>query len=182
MASGLANPSIYEAFVNTSQHIFFTVGVASTQPNPQAVEHPLSAIPDCLFNIFAATLHIWRPSPQSATRGRAMPWWQGTHLTWFMKSCKWKNIYMLYCRQGPQRGVVASKRFFITVIFCEPLTSGTAKIVLLRPHPHATFYLSGRYVNCLKIAHFAEWNWTCLEASLIYQENVPAVLMPATWS
>jgi hypothetical protein len=44
--------------------------------------HPLSAVRDCLFNILAATLHIWRPSPPSATWGRAMPWWQGTHVTW----------------------------------------------------------------------------------------------------
>jgi hypothetical protein len=48
--------------------------------------HPLSVVRDCIFNIFATltyftTLHIWRPSPPSATWGRAMPWWQGTHLT-----------------------------------------------------------------------------------------------------
>jgi len=24
-------------------------------------DHPLSAVRDCLFNIFAVTLHIWRP-------------------------------------------------------------------------------------------------------------------------
>jgi hypothetical protein len=41
-------------------------------------DHPLSTLRDCLFNIFAVTLHIWRPSPPSATRGRAMPWWQFT--------------------------------------------------------------------------------------------------------
>jgi hypothetical protein len=41
-----------------------------------------SAVRDCLFNIFAATIHTWRPSPPSATWGRAMPWWQGTRLTW----------------------------------------------------------------------------------------------------
>jgi hypothetical protein len=29
--------------------------------------------------IFAATPHIWWPSPPSATWGCAMPWWQGTH-------------------------------------------------------------------------------------------------------
>jgi hypothetical protein len=48
---------------------------------PKLEEHPLSAVRDCLFNIFAATLHIWRPSPPSATWGRAVPWWQEAHLT-----------------------------------------------------------------------------------------------------
>jgi len=34
-------------------------------------DHPLLAVPGCLFSIFAAVLHIWRPSPPSATGGRA---------------------------------------------------------------------------------------------------------------
>jgi hypothetical protein len=33
-----------------------------------------------LFNTHAATLHTRRPSPPSATWGRAIPWWQRTHL------------------------------------------------------------------------------------------------------
>ena len=28
------------------------------RPNPKVEDHPLSAVRDCLFNIFAATLHI----------------------------------------------------------------------------------------------------------------------------
>jgi hypothetical protein len=52
------------------------------RPTPKLDGHPLSAVRDCLFSIFAATLHICRPSPPSATRGHAMPWWQGTHLAW----------------------------------------------------------------------------------------------------
>jgi hypothetical protein len=52
------------------------------RPTPKLEDHTLSAVRDCLFNIFAATLHIWRPLPPSATWGRAMPWWQGTHLPW----------------------------------------------------------------------------------------------------
>jgi len=39
-------------------------------------DDPLSAVHDCFFNIFAATLHTWRPSPPSASRGRALPLWQ----------------------------------------------------------------------------------------------------------
>jgi hypothetical protein len=42
----------------------------------------LSAVRGCLFNIFTATLQNWRESPSFTTRGRAMPWWQRTHLTW----------------------------------------------------------------------------------------------------
>jgi hypothetical protein len=46
-------------------------------PTSRLENHPLSVVCDCLFNIFAATFHIWRPSPPSATRSCAMPWWQG---------------------------------------------------------------------------------------------------------
>jgi hypothetical protein len=35
--------------------------VVSILPNPKLEDHPLSDVRDCLFNIFAATLHIWRP-------------------------------------------------------------------------------------------------------------------------
>ena len=31
------------------------------RPTPTMEYHPLSAVRDCLFNIFAATLRIWRP-------------------------------------------------------------------------------------------------------------------------
>jgi hypothetical protein len=63
--------------------IFFYGGeLLAPRPTTKLEGHPLSAVRDCLLNIFAATLHIWRPSTPSATWGRAMPWWQGTHLTW----------------------------------------------------------------------------------------------------
>jgi hypothetical protein len=48
-------------------------------------DHPLSSVCDCLFNIFAATLHIWRSSPPSATWGCPIPWWQGTRLIWHQR-------------------------------------------------------------------------------------------------
>jgi len=41
---------------------------------PKLEDHSLSAANDYLLNIFADILHIWRPYPPSATRGRAMPW------------------------------------------------------------------------------------------------------------
>jgi len=46
------------------------------RPTPKLEDHPLKAVCDCLFNILAATLHIWRPSPPSTTLGRPMSWWQ----------------------------------------------------------------------------------------------------------
>jgi hypothetical protein len=62
--------------------IFYSEELLAPRPIPKLEDHPLSAGRDCLFNIFAATLHIWRLLPPSASWGRAMPWWQGTHLTW----------------------------------------------------------------------------------------------------
>jgi hypothetical protein len=58
-------------------------------PTPKLVDHPLSVVRDCLFNIFAATLHIWRLSPPSATWGHTMPLWQGTNLTWLYNYNSW---------------------------------------------------------------------------------------------
>ena len=31
------------------------------RPIPKLEDHPFSAVRDSLFNIFAATIHIWRP-------------------------------------------------------------------------------------------------------------------------
>jgi hypothetical protein len=38
-------------------------------PNPKFENHPLSAVRDCLLNIFATTLHTLRSSPPSDTSG-----------------------------------------------------------------------------------------------------------------
>jgi hypothetical protein len=58
-----------------STYNFYMVGYFSPRPTPKLEVHPLSTVRDSLFNIFSATLHIWRPSPLSATRRRAMSWW-----------------------------------------------------------------------------------------------------------
>jgi hypothetical protein len=58
--------------------IFYVEELLAPYPTPKLEDRPLSGVRDCLLNIFAAPLHIWRPSPPSATWGRAMPWWQGT--------------------------------------------------------------------------------------------------------
>jgi hypothetical protein len=44
---------------------FYGGGLLAPRPTPKLEDHPLSAVRDCLFNIFAATLRIWRPSPPS---------------------------------------------------------------------------------------------------------------------
>jgi len=48
--------------------IFYGEGLLATRTTPKLEDHPLSAVRDCLFSIFVATLRIWRPSlhPQPA--------------------------------------------------------------------------------------------------------------------
>ena len=41
--------------------IFYGEELLAPRPTPKLEDHPLSAVRDCLFNVFAATLHIWRP-------------------------------------------------------------------------------------------------------------------------
>jgi hypothetical protein len=47
--------------------IFYGEELLAPRSTPKLEDHPLSAVCDCLFSIFAATLHMWRPSPPSAT-------------------------------------------------------------------------------------------------------------------
>jgi hypothetical protein len=75
--------------VTHRKKLLFYVEELLTPTQPQR----LSAVLGCLFNILAATFHIWRPSPPSATRGRAMPWWQENHLTWNVPPS-----FLLFCR------------------------------------------------------------------------------------
>jgi hypothetical protein len=84
---------------------FYGEELLSPLPTLKLEDHPFSAVRDYLFNIFAATLHIWRPSPPSATWGRAMPWWQGTHLRFplqynflvsrpiLKQQLRWKHVF-----------------------------------------------------------------------------------------
>ena len=37
---------------------FYGVELSAPRPTPNLEDHPLSAVRDCLFSIFAATLHI----------------------------------------------------------------------------------------------------------------------------
>jgi hypothetical protein len=42
--------------------IFLRLGVVSRTPTSLLDDHPLSVVCGCLFNVFAATLHSWKPS------------------------------------------------------------------------------------------------------------------------
>jgi len=54
------------------------------RPTPKLEDHPLSVVRDCLFDIFAATLHM-EAVPPSATRHAIV---NGTHFS--RNSCTYK--------------------------------------------------------------------------------------------
>jgi len=54
---------------------FYSEELLAPRPTPKLEDHPLSAVHDFLFNIFAAILHTWGPSSIHSS-GCAMPWWQ----------------------------------------------------------------------------------------------------------
>jgi hypothetical protein len=41
--------------------IFYDEELLAPRPTPKLEDHPLSAVRECLFNVFAAILHIRRP-------------------------------------------------------------------------------------------------------------------------
>jgi hypothetical protein len=47
--------------------IFYGEELLAPRPTPKLEDQPYPAVRECLFNTFAANLHIWRPSPPSAT-------------------------------------------------------------------------------------------------------------------
>jgi hypothetical protein len=59
-------PRQFETFRNTL--LFYGEGLLAPHSTPKLQDHPLSAVRDCLFSIFAATLHVWRPSPFATSR------------------------------------------------------------------------------------------------------------------
>ena len=63
------SPMLCTIFCNISR--FDSEELLAPLPSPKLEDHPLSALWDCLFNIFAATLHI-KGHPPSTTWGRIM--------------------------------------------------------------------------------------------------------------
>ena len=73
-------PSGSEALCDISEHpCFYSVRLLASRQTPKLEDHSWSAVHDCLFNIFAANLHIWRPTPPSATQGTRHAVVTGTH-------------------------------------------------------------------------------------------------------
>ena len=60
---------------------FHGEGLLAPRPTTKLEDHPSSAVRDCLFNLFAATLHIGgRSSIRNMRTRHAVV--TGTHLTW----------------------------------------------------------------------------------------------------
>ena len=55
---------------------FYGEKLLATHPAPKMEDHPFLAVRDCLL-IYSQLPSILEAVPQSATRGRAMPWRQG---------------------------------------------------------------------------------------------------------
>jgi hypothetical protein len=45
-----------------NRFIFYGEGLLAPRPTPKLEDHPLSSVRGCLFNVFAANFHYWRPS------------------------------------------------------------------------------------------------------------------------
>ena len=75
-------------------------GIVSLMPNPKLEDHSLSAVHNYLFNIFATNLHIWRPTPPSATQGRRHAVVTGTH-KWGLLLIFLKNYFNWGLNAGP---------------------------------------------------------------------------------
>jgi hypothetical protein len=70
-------------------------------PTPKLEDHPLSAVHDCLFNIFSPILYLWRPFPPATTRGNSMGWWIITR----------RNTVAVACNlEGPTRCTIHCHR------------------------------------------------------------------------
>ena len=73
---------------------FYGEELLAPRPTPKLEDHTLSAVSDCLFNIFAATLHIGCRSSISNLRTRHA-FVTGAHLSWNKKITImkfWKRI------------------------------------------------------------------------------------------
>jgi hypothetical protein len=55
-----SSPRRLETFCN-KLHLY-GAWLLAPRPTPKLEDHPLSVVRDCLFNIFADTLRVWRPS------------------------------------------------------------------------------------------------------------------------
>jgi hypothetical protein len=82
--------------------IFYGEELLAPRPIPKLEGHPLSAVRDCLFNVFAATLHIRRPflHPQpedTPCRGDRDPLIMAQRLTSFTNNKITFQMYYYIC-------------------------------------------------------------------------------------
>jgi hypothetical protein len=67
--------------------LIYLLWVVSPTPNPQAGGSPLVGCQQLLIQY----IHSCPPNPEGVSSGRAMPWWQGTHLTWKTRHVQFKS-------------------------------------------------------------------------------------------
>jgi hypothetical protein len=100
------SPSPRHCYILRNSVRFYGEELVAPHPTPKLEDHPMSAVRDFLFNIFAATHHIWKPflhpQPQEAPCcGDTDPfitvwishWGNKCLLQWFY----WYNYYCLPC-------------------------------------------------------------------------------------
>ena len=98
-SQGLSNQSSSEALCDFSEHpCFYSVILLASRQTLKLEDHCCSAVHDCLFNIFAANLLIWRPTPLSATQGTRHAVGTGTHVVHIVIQNVSSNCHESYCR------------------------------------------------------------------------------------
>ena len=75
-------PEAYSLFRNMIR--FYSEELLAPHPTPKLEDHPLSAVPDCLFNRFATVLHIGGRSSLRNVRTRHAVV-TATHLLWAVR-------------------------------------------------------------------------------------------------
>jgi len=90
----LHHPKAHFVFIgdDKSEALFnvpFDVELLDNHPIPKLETNPLSTVWNCMLNIYAATVHIWRSFPQFVGWTHAWPLWNGTHVMW-------KKIYVCF--------------------------------------------------------------------------------------
>ena len=87
-----------EALCDVFEHpCFYSVSLLASRQTPKLEDHSWSAVHDCLFNIFAANLYIWRPTPPSATQWTRHAMVIGTHGWEFSNVIAYNNILVTFC-------------------------------------------------------------------------------------
>ena len=79
---------------------FHGEALLAPRPTPKLEDHPLSAVRDCLFNLFTATLHIGgRSSIRNLRTRHAVV--TGTHLSHGLWRQQWQKIHTDFQEKWP---------------------------------------------------------------------------------